>query len=63
MMKLSQFVLAALLGNALAEQTHHQHHVVNKRFSVLERRARDYKESMALHRRDDFTCGPGSLSL
>lgn len=61
-MKLSYLVLAGLLGNALGGHSNHQqHHAVHKRFSALERRAREYKEA-ALMRRDDFTCGEGSVS-
>lgn len=63
MMKLSDFMLVALLGNALAERSHHPYHAADKRFSVLERRARYYEQSTAVHRRDDFTCGPGSQSF
>jgi hypothetical protein len=55
------FLLAGLLGNALAGNNYSSPHATHQRFSVLERRARELDKSTALVKRNDFTCGPGSM--
>ena len=60
-MKPFLFLLAGLLGNALADHNQSSPYATHQRFSVLEHRARELDKSMALAKRNDFTCGPGSM--
>jgi hypothetical protein len=60
-MKPFLFLLAGLLGNALAGNNHSSPYATHQRFSVLERR--ELGKSTALAKRNDFTCGPGSMLL
>lgn len=61
MKKPFHFLLLGLLGNALAVNSYSLPYATPQRFSVLERRTREIGDSMALAKRNDFTCGPGSV--
>lgn len=55
------FVLA-LLANAVIGLSDNAPPTTYRRFSALERRARERQEAAtALLKREDFTCGPGSM--